>query len=91
MTDTNPALERGEQYIVFYKGGPYDGRDDPRISTDGTWDAELQVLVAVDGKETELTYTRPVARRVGEQVQVTYTWDQVDSEPFEDPEDRGEI
>ncbi len=68
MTDTTPSIERGEQYIVFYKGGPYDGQDDRRISTDGGWDTELQVLVAVDGKETELTYTRPAARRVGDQI-----------------------
>ncbi len=59
MSDSAPTLTRGEQYIVFYKGGPYDGQDDTRISTDGSWDAELQVLVAVDGKETELTYTVP--------------------------------
>ena len=51
----------------------------------------LQVLVAVDGKETELTYTRPVARKLGEQVQVTYTWDKADSEAADDPEDRGEF
>jgi hypothetical protein len=49
------------------------------------------VLVAVDGKETELTYHNPVARKLGDQVQVTYTWDQMDSEPLEDPEDRGEL
>lgn len=91
MTDTNPALQRGEQYIVFYKGGPYDGQDDRRISTDGSWDTELQVLVAVDGKETELTYNRPAPRRVGDQVQVTYMWDKLDSEPIEDPEDRSDI
>lgn len=91
MTDSTPALSRGDQYIVFYKGGPYDGQDDTRISTDGGWDDDLQVLVAVDGKETELTYNRPQARKVGEQVQVTYTWDQVDSEPLEAPEERGEL
>jgi len=91
MTDSTPSLARGDQYIVFYKGGPYDGQDDHRISTDGSWDTTLQVLVAVDGKETELTYANPVARKLGEQVQVTYTWDQIDSEPTDDPEDRGEI
>ncbi len=91
MTDTTPSLARGDQYIVFYKGGPYDGQDDQRISTDGSWDKTLQVLVAVDGKETELTYTHPVARKIGEQVQVTYTWDKADSEPTDDPEDRGEF
>ena len=91
MTDSTPSLARGDQYVVFYKGGPYDGQDDRRISTDGSWDTELQVLVAVDGKETELTYHNPVPRQVGDQVQVTYSWDQLDSEPLEDPEDRGEL
>lgn len=91
MTDSTPSIARGDQYVVFYKGGPYDGQDDRRISTDGSWDTELQVLVAVDGKETELTYHNPVARKVGDQVQVTYSWDQMDSEPLEDPEDRGEL
>jgi hypothetical protein len=91
MTDSTPSIARGDQYVVFYKGGPYDGQDDRRISTDGSWDTELQVLVAVDGKETELTYHNPVARKVGDQVQVTYRWDQMDSEPLEDPEDRGEL
>jgi hypothetical protein len=91
MTDSTPSLARGDQYVVFYKGGPYDGQSDTRISTDRGWDDDLQVLVAVDGKETELTYHNPVARKLGDQVQVTYTWDQADSETPEDPEDRGEF
>lgn len=91
MTDSTLSLKRGDQYVVLYRGGPYDGRDDHRISTDGSWDVELQVLVAVDGKETELTYSNPVARKIGEQVQVTYTWDEADSEPLEDLDDRGEF
>ena len=71
-------------------GGPYDGQNDKRISTDGTWETEITVIAAVDGKETQLVYVSPVAREVGDQVQVTYTWDTADSDPLEALEERGE-
>ncbi|CAN5371558.1 hypothetical protein BH10ACT7_BH10ACT7_22040 [soil metagenome] len=90
MTDNAPQVARGDEYIVFYSGGPYDGQSDRRISTDGTWETEVTVIVAVDGKETQLVYTSPTAREVGDQVQVTYIWDQPDSEPLEALEERGE-
>jgi len=90
MTENAPEISRGDKYIVFYSGGPYDGQSDTRISTDGTWETEVTVIVAVDGKETQLVYNSPAARHVGEQVQVTYTWDQPDSEPLEAIEERGE-
>ncbi len=88
MTDTAPDISRGDEYVVFYSGGPYDGRTDTRISTDGTWETELTVIAAFDGKETQLEYDSPVAKLVGEQVQVTYTWDQKDSDPIEALEER---
>ena len=90
MTNNAPSISRGDEYIVFYSGGPYDGQTDRRISTDGTWESEVTVIVAVDGKETQLVYISPVAREVGDQVQVTYTWDEPDSEPLEALEERGE-
>ena len=90
MTDTTPEISRGDEYVVFYTGGPYDGQSDTRISTDGSWDDEVTVIAAVDGKETQLVYTAPVARHVGEQVQVTYTGDQVDSDPLDALDERGE-
>lgn len=89
MSD-NPTLAKGDEYIVFYIGGPYDGRTDTRISTDGTWESEVTVIAAFDGKETQLDYVAPVARQVGDQVQVTYTWDQADSDPIEALEDRND-
>ena len=89
MTGT-PELSRGDEYIVFYTGGPYDGQTDRRISTDGTWESEITVLAAVDGKETQLVYANPVARHVGQQVQVTYSWDQPDSEPLEALDERND-
>ncbi len=91
MTANAPELNRGDEYIVFYTGGPYDGQTDRRISTDGTWETEITVLAAVDGKETQLVYASPSAHRVGEQVQVTYSWDQPDSEPLEALDERGDI
>jgi len=90
MSDT-PTLERGEEYVVFYAGGPADGQTDRRISPDGAWDEEITVVVAVDGMESLVTYARPEAREVGGQVQVTYHWDEPDSEPIEDPDARGEF
>ena len=90
MSDSAPKVARGDEYIVFYIGGPYDGQNDRRISTDGSWETEITVIAAVDGKETQLVYVSPVAREVGDQVQVTYTWDQADSEPLEALDERGD-
>lgn len=90
MSESAPHVARGAEYIVFYQGGPYDGRDDRRISTDGTWETELTVIAAVEGKETQLVYGSPVAREVGDQVQVTYLWDQADSDPIEALDERND-
>jgi len=90
MTDTVPGLSRGDEYVVFYTGGPYDGRNDTRISTDGTWETEITVIAAFDGKETQLDYISPVAKKVGDQVQVTYTWDRHDSDPIEAVDERND-
>jgi hypothetical protein len=91
MTDSTPEISRGDEYVVFYTGGPYDGRSDTRISTDGTWETELTVIAAFDGKETQLDYVSPVAKRVGEQVQVTYSWNQTDSDPIEAVDERHDV
>ncbi len=88
MTNIEPTLKHGDQYIVFYVGGPYDGRNDVRISTDGSWDTEVTVLVALDGKETQVVYGDPVVAQVGDQVQVTYVFDPSAGEPIEDPDER---
>lgn len=89
MSET-PALSRGDEYVVFYTGGPYDGQSDTRISTDGSWDDEVTVIAAVDGKETQLVYVNPTAHEVGEQVQVTYSWDAPDSDPIEALDERND-
>lgn len=89
MSEETPAIKRGDEYIVIYSGGPNDGRTDTRISTDGTWDAEITVITAVDGNETMIDYTKSSWRELGGQYHVTYTYDAADSEPVNDPEDRG--
>lgn len=89
MTDATPTLSHGDEYILLFVGGPNDGQTDSRISTDGSWDTEVTVVTAVDGKETLIEYTATEAKSVGEQVHVTYAYDAADSEPVDAPEDRG--
>jgi len=88
MSNDTPTLAQGEEYIVRYRGGPFDGQDDRRVAGADGWDESLTVLAAQEGKETQLIYERPQATKIGDQVQVTYTWDQDDSEPLEDPQER---
>lgn len=88
MTDAKPELAKGEEYIVVYAGGPFDGQTDRRISTDGTWDVELTVLAAEAGNETMINYDVTSWREVGDVYHVTYTYDVRESEEVEDPADR---
>ena len=89
MSNDTPTLAHGDEYIVIFSGGPNDGQTGTRISTDGSWDSEITVLTAVDGKETMIDYNAGSWREVGDKYHVTYTYDQADSEQVEDPEDRG--
>ena len=90
MTEETPSLAHGDEYVALYVGGPNDGQTDHRISIAGGWHEELAVLTAVDGKETLENYTAQSWRKVGDRVHVTYLWDEADSEPVADPEDRGD-
>lgn len=90
MSDATPSLKRGDEFIVFFRGGPNDGQTDRRISTDGSWDDELTVVATVDGKETLINYDASSWRQVGEQVHVDYVFDASESEELEALEDRGE-
>jgi hypothetical protein len=90
MTETQPTIAKGAEYLVIYVDGPNDGQTDHRISTDGTFDAEITVLTAVGGKETLTDYTIVSWVEVGDQYHVTYAFDAKDSEPMDDPEDRGD-
>ena len=89
MSNDTPQLARGDEYVVLYSGGPNDGRTDRRISTDGTWDSSITVVVGVDGKEAMIDYDSGEWRQLGGEYHVTYTYDPTDSEHVEDPEDRG--
>lgn len=89
MTDAT-EIPRGDTYVVFYTGGPYHGQTDTRISTDGSWETAITVLAAFDGKETQVDYVSPVAKKVGDQVQVTYSWDHSGSDPIDTVEDRND-
>ncbi len=90
MTGT-PQIAKGEEYVVFFVGGPYDGQTDTRISTDGSWDDAITVPVQIDGDDSLLSYGAPAARELGGRVQVTYTFDAAGSEAVVDPEDRDDL
>lgn len=90
MTEAQPTLSHGDKYLVIYNGGPNDGQTDDRISTDGGFDQEITVLAAVDGKETMIAYALVDFTVVGGEYHVNYAYDAKDSEPVEDPEDRGD-
>lgn len=88
MTDSQPTIAHGDEYVVIYRGGPNDGQSDTRISTGDGFDQQLTVLTAVDGKETMIEYTLVDFTEIGGKYQVHYAYDAKDSEAVEDPEDR---
>jgi hypothetical protein len=88
MANNAPTLSHGDEYIVMFQGGPFDGQTERRISTDGSWDTDLTVIVGQEGMDTMLNYKATAVRQRGDQVQVLYVWDQHDSEPLQDPEAR---
>ncbi|MDI2097767.1 oligoribonuclease [Ruicaihuangia caeni] len=90
MSENLPTIARGEEYVVFYRGGAYDGQTDRRIATEDGWDDEINVMTLVDGTDTMLAYQFQSARRLGDQLQVTYVWDAADSDAIEDPDERNE-
>ncbi|WP_157156483.1 MULTISPECIES: oligoribonuclease [unclassified Diaminobutyricimonas] len=90
MAENTPVVPRGEQYVVFFKGGAFDGQIERRVAGEGGWDDEITVLASVDGTETMLVYQAQTAREVGNQVQVTYLWDAIDSDEVEDLDERNE-
>ncbi|MCU1404649.1 MAG: oligoribonuclease [Glaciihabitans sp.] len=92
MTNNTPKLTHGDEYIVFYEGGPYDGQNDIRISTDGSWDTEVTVIADTDGNvDAQQVYTVVSARELNDKVQVTYRWDAKDGDGYQAPEERGEL
>jgi hypothetical protein len=90
MTDEKPTVAEGAEYVVFFEGGPSDGRTDKRVSTNGSYDDEITDYVLIDGIETGFVYKATRAHVLGDQLQVHYAVDSADSDPVEDPEDRNE-
>lgn len=90
MSNEQSAIARGDSYVVLFSGGPNDGQTDHRIATTSGFDSTLTVLAAVDGKETMIEYTQTDVAEVGGEFHVTYTFNAADSEPIDDPEDRGD-
>jgi hypothetical protein len=78
------TLEQGDEYVVFFTEGPFDGQTDRRVSTDGTWDDEITQLVLQNGKETQEVYAATAAQQVGDEVHVSYAWRPAESEPSDD-------
>jgi hypothetical protein len=90
MTDSKPTVAEGSEYVVFFEGGPSDGRTDTRVSTNGSYDEEIVDYVLIEGIETGFVYTAGEAKMNGEQLQVHYSLDVKDSDPVDDPEDRND-
>jgi len=90
MTDTKPTIPEGTEYVVFFEGGPSDGRTDRRVSTNGSYDDEIVDYVLVEGIETGFVYTAREATMNQDQLQVHYTLDEKDSDPVDALENRGD-
>jgi hypothetical protein len=90
MTDSKPTVAEGSEYVVFFEGGPSDGRTDTRISTNGSYDEEIVDYVLVEGIETGFVYKAREAKMNADQLQVHYELDVKDSDPVDDLENRGD-
>lgn len=88
MTDTQPTLAHGDEYIVIFSGGPNDGQTDRRIATASGWDSEIIVNGLESTAAAEFAYTASSAKRVGDSVHVTYVWDPKDADDLEATEER---
>jgi hypothetical protein len=90
MTDNEPTVAEGSEYVVFFEGGPSDGRTDTRVSTNGSYDEEIVDYVLVEGIETGFVYKVREAKMNADQLQVHYTLDEADSDPVDALENRGD-
>ncbi|MEJ1229457.1 MAG: oligoribonuclease [Galbitalea sp.] len=88
MTDAEPTLAHGEEYIVIFSGGPNDGQTDHRIATADGWDKEIIVNGLESSAAAEFAYTASTVARVGDSVHVTYVWDPKDADDLEAVEER---
>jgi hypothetical protein len=88
MTDEQPTLASGDEYIVIFSGGPNDGQSDSRFATESGWDEEIIVNGLESTAAAEFAYLATSATRVGDSVHVTYTWDPKDADDLEDVTER---
>jgi len=77
MTDARQDPE----YIVEYADGPLVGQTDRRFLVGGKVDERIGVIAAVEGLESTFWYVAGEEREVEGQLQVTYHFDQPDSDP----------
>ena len=77
MTDARQDPE----YIVEYADGPLVGQTDRRVLVGGKVDDRIGVIAAVEGLESTFWYVAGEERDIEGQRQVTYHFDQPDSDP----------
>lgn len=88
MSNEQPTLKHGDQYIVIFSGGPSDGLSDTRIATESGWDDEIIVNGLESTAAAEFAYRATGAKQVGDSVHVTYLWDPKDADDLEDVAER---
>jgi hypothetical protein len=88
MTDEQPTLAHGDEYIVIFSGGPNDGQTDHRVATASGWDKEIIVNGLESTAAAEFAYIATTASKVGDSVHVVYVWDPKDADDLEAPEER---
>jgi hypothetical protein len=88
MSNEQPTLAHGDEYIVIFSGGPNDGQTDRRIATSTGWDDEVIVNGLESTAAAEFAYKATEARQVGDSVHVTYVWDPKDADDLEATEER---
>ena len=88
MTNEQPILAHGDEYIVIFSGGPNDGQTDRRIATTSGWDEEIIVNGLESTAAAEFAYKVSGGKRVGDTVHVTYVWDPKDADDLEATEER---
>jgi hypothetical protein len=88
MTNEQPELKHGDEYIVIFSGGPNDGQTDKRIATESGWDDEIIVNGLESAAAAEFAYTATTATKVGDSVHVTYLWNPKDADDLEATDER---
>jgi hypothetical protein len=88
MTNEEPTLKHGDEYVVIFSGGPNDGQTDTRIATEAGYDDEIIVNGLESAAAAEFAYNAKSATHVGDSVHVTYVWDPKEADDLEAHEER---